>query len=74
MQRRKLQAKRINKKNEMTVQYQAESFGLSGEPENITSVKKKKKKKNKQIKLKGVQKRGELKFGHEKAIYIVGAN
>ena len=44
MQRRKLQAKRINKKNEMTVQYQAESFGLSGEPENITSVKKKKKK------------------------------
>ena len=41
MQRRKLQAKRINKKNEMTVQYQAESFGLSGEPENITSVKKK---------------------------------
>ena len=29
----------------MTFQYQAESFGLSGEPENITSVKKKKKKK-----------------------------
>ena len=28
----------------MTFQYQAESFGLSGEPENITSVKKKKKK------------------------------
>ena len=73
MQRRKLQAKRINKKNEMTVQYQAESFGLSGEPENITSVKKKNKK-NKQIKSKGVQNRGELKFGHEKAIYIVGAN
>ena len=59
----------------MTFQYQAESFGLSGEPENITSVKKKKKKKkNKQIKSKGIQNRGELKFGHEKAIYIVGEN
>ena len=44
MQRRKLQAKRLNKKNEMTVQYRAENFGLSGEPENITSVKKKQQK------------------------------
>ena len=40
MQRRKLQAKRLNKKNEMTAQYQAVSFGLSSEPEDITSVQK----------------------------------
>ena len=40
MQRKKLRAKSLNKKNEMSVQYQAESFGLSSGPENITSVKK----------------------------------
>ena len=40
MQRRKLQAKRLNKKNEMTVQCQAVSFGLSSEPEDIISVQK----------------------------------
>ena len=72
MQRRKLQAKRLNKKNEMTAQYQSVSFGLSSEPEDITSVQKNKK--NKQIKSKGVQNRVELKFVDEKAIPIVALN
>ena len=40
MQRRKIRAKKLNKKDEMTVQYQAGSFVLSREPEDITSVKK----------------------------------
>ena len=40
MQRRKLRAKSLNKINEITVQYQSGSFGLSSEPEDITSVKK----------------------------------
>ena len=71
MQRRKLRAKRLNKKNEKTVQYQAGSFGLSSEPEDITSVKKYK---NKQTKSKVVQNRVELKFVDEKAIPIVAIN
>ena len=41
MQRRKLRAKQLNKKNEMTVQYQAGRFGFSSETEDITSFKKK---------------------------------
>ena len=43
MQRRKLRAKQLNKKNEMTVQYQAGRFDFSSETEDITSFKKKKK-------------------------------
>ena len=41
MQRRKLRAKQLNKKNEMTVQYQAGRFDFSSETEDITSFKKK---------------------------------
>ena len=47
------------------------SFGLSSEPEDITSVKIYK---NKQIKSKVVQNRVELKFVDEKAIPIAAIN
>ena len=72
MQRRKLRAKQLNKKNEMTVQYQAGRFGFSSETEDITSFKKSNK--NKQIKSKGVYNRVELKFVDEEDIPIVAMN
>ena len=69
MQRRKLRAKRLNKKNEMT--------GALVYLVNLKILhlsKKKQKNKNKQIKSKVVQNRVELKFVDEKAIPIVAIN